>query len=80
MDEKDTIKFIHAVDNWPQWPWLPVKRHQSSGLQTGVIYGGKKTEIRNVNLFALTRESWEAAEVHEYHSVEALVADGWVVD
>lgn len=75
----DDRAFILDQDNWPMWPWLPLKmtgtlkpafldgRHLTRHLEDGIplqIHAGLD----------------EPRELLEYLNVDAMLADGWVVD
>jgi len=81
-NDQDMIKH---PDAWPQWPYLPVKRRKGAKatLECGVIYEGTGIKtVRVANLFALPTEYQDFLTLpkYEYDSVDALLADGWVVD
>lgn len=86
----DDLKFLQDPDQWPNRPICPVKRYgrtkQPGGFpETGLVLAGG-TIVYMVNLWELAavpseaKARIESAEKHEYKSLEALVADGWLVD
>lgn len=70
--------------NWPRYPFLPVKRYRKPGelADCRVIWVGARTRLVEANLFALpkTKEDFLALPYTEYANIEAVLADGWVVD
>jgi hypothetical protein len=70
-------EFILDQDKWPKWPLLPVKRTD----EWGVIPAGHPA-VYIVNMWGMDDRplSEQASKVYEYKDVDALLADGWVVD
>ncbi len=84
-DHKEQDKLIIRDPNkWPQWPYLPVKKHLRYELKCGVIIedGAKDVTIYMTNLFNLPKTSAEfkALPQVKYNSVDELLNDGWEVD
>lgn len=87
---------IRNPDTWPSWPYLPMKKRDKNGRQWGsvedkcggVLMATEETcknghpTIHHVYLFGLpkTREEFRAAPTTRYDSIEAILADGWVID
>lgn len=88
----DDAQMIRSPGLWPRWPVLPVKKpgfwEDQSGKKMGVIFDeprDKGWRIIHVNLYAvgtMPEEKWKkvCSEATRYESLEALLADGWVVD
>jgi hypothetical protein len=64
---------------WPLWPFLPLKRSKEGERELGVFYESTKGKIEVImsNVFA---DDFCRAPRKEYPSIDALLADGWVVD
>lgn len=80
-DREKELEMMQTPDNWPVWPYLPLKRRpiktdEDIGLlmERGPTIGVKPT-VYLCNLFAPSLEDFV-----EYKSFEELVDDGWVVD
>ena len=72
----------NGEDHWPHWPLLPMKRRVNGDLHCGVIHARAKTCVVLGNVFvpmALEELSAEPT-CYRYDSVEAMLADGWIVD
>jgi len=85
----NTLEFLANPDRWPNWPVCPVKRSCSDKQyiegddrpQCGVVFDQPKPTVYRVNMFSIGPSTdLTKFEKHEYESLEALVADGWVVD
>ena len=68
---------------WPNWPFLPLKRYDKSkpGLwpEAGFVIAEYPNIVIQVNMFA-DLETIIKSERKEYENVEAVIADGWMVD
>jgi len=78
MDTADTtemtdIEFLKRADLWPRWPLLPVKRTR---WETGALVEDGETNVA----FPAVYDPIVGVVLHQYDSLEALVADGWVID
>ena len=76
------IEQIHAIDNWPNWPLLPMKKWEDGKLEVGLLLDGLlpvRPIIYKANLYAQPSEVL-AAETIEFPSWEALLDAGWRVD
>ena len=84
MLELTDKEFIQKPDDWPYWPFLPVKRPKDAGFpEIGVILaiGGKLSTVYLVNINADSlEERIKISERKEYPNVDAMLADGWIVD
>lgn len=90
-DDKKFITCPHKGPGWPNWPWLPVKRHGQDGLECGLLLDenllGDPVDPNHpcfrtiilANLFNL-KETYKTAERKVYASVDEMLADGWQVD
>ncbi len=72
------------TESWPQWPYLPVKRYDSSMENNNLgilvdLLDGKHWTVYHVNLYDIPQDLRTARRT-EYATVDALLADGWVVD
>lgn len=78
------IEMIKDPTRWPSYPFLPVKK--LNGTPTvydfGLVHAARPTIVTEANLFRLpaTYEQYKALGGKQYESIEALVADGWIVD
>lgn len=81
---------IQDPNKWPAWPFLPLKKGSYPSIEDkrlGVLYHSPtwsdgKVHVIHCYLFAppKTREELHATPSTVYESVDALLADGWVVD
>jgi hypothetical protein len=82
----DERVFIADPGLWPHWPFLPVKRPTKDGgdVEVGVLYATdepwRHVYRRNLLMLPPTRAEFLALDKHEYDSLDALLADGWIVD
>ena len=85
MDDK---QFILRPLEWPHWPFLPMKRYtKGRQMETATLpaidgfysYTGKMTLLL-IPLFDIEKDSLKSANKKEYDNVDALLADGWIVD
>ncbi len=85
------LEFIKFCGGWPCWPYLPIKRGEHYPEDCMLLWAGNWSDdntprfplaVYNCNLWSLpkTVEEFKAKKFKEYESVEALLADGWVVD
>lgn len=75
--EFDHAGFMRSEDDWPVWPFLPLKK-QSGGWPVGLLVAGRGFTVYLKNMY--DPKSLDDCEVMEYDSAEAAVADGWRVD
>lgn len=85
MDRKaEDVAFMKDSDNWPAWPFLPLKKYKSNDSVCGVLWvaDNKKAIIHLGNMFNLpkTKEEFKKLPTITYNSFEELVNDGWCVD
>jgi hypothetical protein len=90
----DDAGMIRQYDTWPRWPFLPLKRknHNLKDKNLGVLLatqehadavkGSGKFRVYHVYMFQPPKgkAEWDAAPRTEYDTVEAMLADGWIVD
>ena len=86
----DDLEMLQTPDLWPNWPALPMRRYkpdQTVGFpEVGVVLDmeGLQNMVVKINLFYLNAlngaERIRDAEKYRYESLEALLADGWIVD
>lgn len=72
-------------DNWPVWPYLPLKRGDYSleNRNLGILWVGTNgLTVHFCYLFDLpkTAEEFKALPSQTYESVDEILADGWIVD
>lgn len=81
---RDDAGFIDRPLDWPQYPYLPVKKPAKDGFgyDFGVIFLKHRYTVFEAYLFSLpqTEEGFNALPKHEYKSAAEIVADGWIVD
>lgn len=72
-------EFILDQDNWPRWPWLPLKR---LGTRDHAFLDGRdlSSHLLGQGPLPVRVGLMEPREVREYADVDAILADGWVVD
>ena len=75
----DDREMLEHPEHWPHWPFLPLKRWRSQRIDTAVVMGTDPLRIaRGANIMMLptnpTNETWPVA------TVDAILAEGWVVD
>lgn len=96
MKEPEASKmYLLKCGNWPRWPFCPVKRYNKKeylpecGIVTDIAplsdkqhpNGKCEPVVRILNLFiGWTGEEYNSAKKYEYESLDAMLADGWVVD
>lgn len=77
--DRDDRAFILDQESWPVWPFLPLK--VSGQNRCAFLYGpafdpdGSPVTLLVGNMFDPGR-----AQTREYPDLDALLADGWVVD
>lgn len=82
--EQRSLEFLRTPDEWPNWPLCPVKKRMVTNVANDVglvIEGPSGTEpvVFLCNLWRV-KEDFDTATQLKYESLEALVADGWMVD
>jgi hypothetical protein len=83
MNERDDLAMMRDPDRWPVWPQLPIKRNKDGApLELGRLLN---TSLKDDTVAPIVRlgtifEPWSNAETIEYPDLEAVVADGWIVD
>lgn len=83
----DDRAFISDPNRWPCWPLLPIKRgnQQLNDKNLGVLFDTdpkKGYRVYHCYLFDLPMPQKQFAQVPhtDYATVDALLADGWMVD
>jgi len=80
---------ILDTSRWPKWPWLTLTRKETTDPANpfgdcGLLMATEKpwAEVILWNLFMLPKDPEEFKKLprRHYDSVDALLADGWVVD
>lgn len=74
---------LEKTMNWPYWPLLPLKRKSKDSMpEVGFIVDQQKVVVYLANLFDFLEQKTKLRDLKkiEYHSLEALVIDGWEVD
>ena len=90
-EQQEEIKMMTTPWEWPAWPFLPVKKHSSTpgewpecALMADLGNAGFSNVLPVIyegNLFNFGNEPFDKDKViARYESIDALVADGWVVD
>jgi hypothetical protein len=82
------LEFMKATRDWPLWPYLPVKKPpcpelgSTSGLLWAYDVDRGRVIIYGAFIYKMppTRDDFLATKFKEYPSLEAMAADGWVVD
>ena len=90
MRKFDDKKMVQNPASWPCWPLLPLKRRKGNGewpdLGFVVEAEGHYPKLSNgkITLFAepMPYEPKDLKDIKQvtYDSVDALLADGWIVD
>ena len=76
-----SIREIDFIKNPSEWPniVLPMKKWHDDDLICGIIFSSMLTTVFLSNMFDIPKRLEDMKKV-EYPTVEAMVADGWVVD
>jgi len=82
MEDK---KMILSPELWPKGPILPMTRLDGSknfGKELGIIFKGDLNIVRLTDMFSVPQTAHELNRVPciIYDSIDAMLADGWVVD
>lgn len=83
MAKLTDVEFIKAEEKWPNWPYLPMKRRRDGEEpEFGSIISGSLFSIRKGYFRTLPKTLPEllALPTWEYGSIEAMLADGWLID
>lgn len=92
MAKVTDAQFISDVNQWPQWPFLPLKRwREGHDQEHGFLLDATDQEARFViyklNMFRLgelsndqIEEAYKTCVKYKYDDVEALLRDEWMVD
>jgi len=75
---------------WPRWPLLPVKRYpKAGGMECGFLVAAENVRwtVFLESIYGLAKYGQSLKEVAEkipnkieYADLDALLADGWIVD
>lgn len=82
----EDLRLMSDPKTWPQWPFLPLKRHVNGKHEVGVLYadaidGKPMTFMPGQNLFALfDRDPQQLINGAVKKSPQELLDDGWEVD
>jgi len=85
---------IAAVEDWPMWPVLPVKKpatEPGTFPDLGVVTADYPETVIHVNLFGVDRAKLVLVQLENdgevpgvkttrYADVDTMLADGWAVD
>lgn len=81
MEPATDREFILDQENWPRWPVLPLKRPRWEGaFLAGPDLTRHLREGAPIRLVVRWGADWKPLDYQEYADVDALLADGWVVD
>ena len=85
-----TVLFLTTPALWPTWPFLPMIRQTSDGLDLGVVFDawhacglpGYSATVFRTNLLTLpsTFEQFLALPKEVFDSAEEVADAGWLVD
>jgi hypothetical protein len=83
----DEVEYLTNEDHWQHWPYACIKRPRGKGelAEVGLLRSDcmkPKIKVFDANLFLQPMEesAFQATLKHEYKDINALLADGWVVD
>jgi len=82
----EDLRYLNDPGLWVMYPVLPVKKSSKDGgwPKMGIVVDGGGSVVYEKNMFELVTgpimEQLKDSTKHEYPTMEALVADGWVVD
>jgi hypothetical protein len=83
-EQKQEAVLIRAVEGWPLWPYLPVKQYQPGGgwPKLGSLFDRGHRIEEPVIIYASIDEisKGDAKVIAQYDTLEAMLADNWVVD
>jgi hypothetical protein len=78
--EDATRRLVGNSDEWPRWPFLPMKRPGTWDFGLMVEEDSDTYNIYlGINLFDRNKD-FDKAKVVSFHSVGELIAAGWTVD
>ena len=81
----ETKEMIETPDNWPQWPFLPIKKRDPKGGMSdcAILWDaqGYRTTIFKINMFDIHgKDDLLNSEQVKYSSVDEILDAGWIVD
>lgn len=82
-DRKREIEMILRPYNWPQFPFLPMKKRNGNDLEAGVLiaWGKHIPIVFKINLWNIKGlENAINSDAIEYENIEEMLNDGWEVD
>ena len=76
--KKKDIKMMNTPDDWPAWPFLPLKRYIEShkSPECAILLAGHGPKVVKCNMWSYDPK----AETIEYTSFQELVDAGWIID
>jgi hypothetical protein len=78
--EAITLEFLREDRAWPNLTVLPVKRYSGDPLPLlGLVFFNDKLTVHEANLYDRA-EDILASKKWTYPSIDAMVADGWIID
>ena len=85
QEETDrALKFVGDPDNWPMWPFLPLKRIRKGILQAGFLFNGSlddNTVAPEVYIGTIyDKDMGPESRRYVYDSIEAVFEKGWKID
>ena len=87
MPACDDRAMVLNPNKWPRWPFLPMKRPGNHGPECCFLVQQKELILYKTYMFGLDdlpgdtfAEKVKDVKTYRYDNVDALLADGWVVD
>ena len=73
---------MDSPNYWQRWPLLPIKRdrHRWPDSEVGVLLDRRPIKVYLCNMWAIPEDTREGTPSIEYASIDAVLADGWIVD
>lgn len=78
-ESNDDLEMMQHPERWPQWPMLPLKRHDPKGgpPELGILFATNPLTFQHGNVYA---EPNIFAKPALKVSPDTLLRDGWRVD
>ena len=83
----DDLEMMRSFDNWPVWPTLPMKRYVDGQLEPAIlvelITSYQYAFVPGVTMYDKVKASDPRIERFSKDNIErlqAILADGWMVD